>query len=37
MGKKEGNKDFDVLMGCFDGPEVCESVGSYISAIETTF
>ena len=23
-------KDFDVLVGCFDGAEVCELVGSYI-------
>ena len=28
--KKEGNEDFDVSMGCFDGAEVCELVGSYI-------
>ena len=28
--KKEGNEDFDVPMGCFDGAEVCELVGSYI-------
>ena len=25
--KKEGNKDFDVTMGSFDGAEVCELVG----------
>ena len=28
--KKFGNKDFDVPMGCFDGAEVCELVGSSI-------
>ena len=28
--KKEGNEDFDVPMGFFDGTEVCELVGSYI-------
>ena len=28
--KKEGNEDFDVSMGCLDGSEVCELVGSYI-------
>ena len=28
--KKEGNEDFDVAMGCFDGSEICELVGSYI-------
>ena len=28
--KKEVNENFDVLMGCFDGAEVCELVGSYI-------
>ena len=28
--KKEQNEDFDVLMSCFDGAEVCELVGSYI-------
>ena len=28
--KKSGNQDFDVPMGCFDGAEVCELVGSYI-------
>ena len=28
--KKEGNEDFDVPMGCFDGAEVCELVGSFI-------
>ena len=25
--KKEGNKDFDVTMGRFDGAEICEMVG----------
>ena len=28
--KREGNKNFDVPMGCFDGAEVCELVGTYI-------
>ena len=28
--KKDGNEDFDVLMGCFDGAEICEIVGSFI-------
>ena len=28
--EKSGNKDFNVPMGCFDGAEVCELVGSFI-------
>ncbi|XP_065070331.1 uncharacterized protein LOC135695263 [Rhopilema esculentum] len=28
--KKKGDKDFDVPMGCFDGAEICELVGTYI-------
>ena len=28
--KKEGNKDFDVTIGSFDGTEICELVGLYI-------
>ena len=28
--KKEGNENFDVSMGCYDGSEVCEIVGSYL-------
>ena len=28
--KKFGNEDFDVPVGCFDGAEVCELVGSFI-------
>ena len=28
--KKSGNKDFDVPMGCFDGAETSEIVGTYI-------
>ena len=28
--KKSGNKDFDPPMGCFDGTEVSEIVGTYI-------
>ena len=30
--KKSGDEDFDVPMGCFDGPEICELVGSYIQS-----
>ena len=28
--KKEGSEDFDVEMGCFDGAEGCELVGTFI-------
>ena len=28
--KKEGNKDFDVPIGCFHGAEMCKLVGTYI-------
>ena len=28
--KKSGDEDFDVPMGCFDGAEICELVGTYI-------
>ena len=28
--KKDGNKDFDVPMGCFDGAEIYELAGSFI-------
>ena len=28
--KKSGTEDFDVLMGCYDGAEVCQLVGSYM-------
>ena len=28
--KKSATKDFDVPMGCYDGAEVCELVGSYM-------
>ena len=28
--KREGNENFDVLMGCFDGVEVYKFVGNYI-------
>ena len=28
--KKEKDEDFDVPMGCYDGAEVCEIIGSYI-------
>ena len=28
--KKDGSEEFDVPMGCFDGTEVCELVGTFI-------
>ena len=28
--KRNGSEDFDVPMGCFDGAEICELVGTYI-------
>ena len=28
--KKDGSEDFDIAMGCFDGAEVCELVGTFI-------
>ena len=28
--KREGDSDFDVTMGSFDGAEICELVGVYI-------
>ena len=28
--KKDGNEDFDVSMGCYDGAEVCELEGPFI-------
>lgn len=28
--KKQGDEDFDVPMGCYDGAEICELVGSYL-------
>ena len=28
--KKLGNQNFDVPMGCYDGAELCELVGSFI-------
>ena len=28
--KKSGIENLDVLMGCYDGTEVCELVGAYI-------
>ena len=28
--KRCGNEDFDVPTGCYDEPEVCELVGSYL-------
>ena len=34
--KKDGNKDFDVTMGSFDGAEICELVGLYILYILST-
>ena len=28
--KKEGDEDFDIPMGCYDGAEICKLVGIYI-------
>ena len=28
--KKTGEENFDVPMGCYDGAEVCELMGTYI-------
>ena len=28
--KRETDEDFDVPMGCYDGAEVCELVGSHL-------
>ena len=28
--KRDGDEDFDVPMGCFDGAEICELTGSYL-------
>ena len=28
--KRCGDEDFDVPMGCYDGAEICELVGSYL-------
>ena len=28
--KKEGNEDFDIPTGCYDGAEICKLVGIYI-------
>ena len=28
--KKDGNKNFDVPMGCYDGAEICELIGIYL-------
>ena len=28
--KRSGNEEFDVPMGCFDGAELCETIGIYI-------
>ena len=30
--KKSGDEDFDVTVGCFDGPEICKLVGTYIQS-----
>ena len=36
--KKEGNEDYDVPMGCFDGADVSKLVGTYIlSQLKGTF
>ena len=29
--KRTGEENFDIPMGCYDGTEVCELVGTYIS------
>ena len=34
--KKEGNKDFDVTVGSFDGAQVCQLVGLHILHILST-
>ena len=28
--KKEGNEDFDIQIGCYDGAEICKLVEIYI-------
>ena len=28
--KKDGDEDFDILKGCFDGAEICDLAGIYI-------
>lgn len=28
--KRKGDEDFDVIMRCYDGAEVCELVGSHL-------
>ena len=30
--KKDGNEDFDIPVGCYDGAEICELVGIYIQS-----
>ena len=32
MDEKDGNGMFDVTMGCFDGAEICELVGTFALA-----
>ena len=32
MGKKHGNEDFDIPMGCYDGTEICKLVEIYIQS-----
>ena len=36
--KRQGNKNSGVPIGCFDGGEVCELVGTYVlSQLKTVF
>ena len=28
--KKDGDRNFDVPMGCYDGAEICEVIGTYL-------
>ena len=28
--KKDGDRNFDVPMGCYDGAEICELIGTYL-------
>ena len=37
LGKKYGDEEFEVVMGCFDGAEVCVLVRVYILNLLRTF
>ena len=37
LGKKYGDEEFEVVMGCFDGAEVCFLVRVYILNLLRTF